>query len=216
MKRKIFEAYFLNAYLLLLAVRSVKITPYITIQRIGCFKDTSRRAITPVLEGRLPIVKGNYQRRKKAIARCALAAARYGYNGFAVQHGGQCFAGPRALRTYAKYGRSNRCRNGKGGPWANDVYRISGKCRLRTTTGYCCVPFTYHRRRYNGCATNRRGQKWCAIAPDFHKNKMWGYCRGGGRRKLVCLSVCLSVCLPTFQSICHSRCLCTSLFCLSV
>ena len=29
--------------------------------------------------------------------------------------------------TYRKYGRSNRCRNGKGGPWANDVYIISGK-----------------------------------------------------------------------------------------
>ena len=97
------------------------------VQRIGCFKDTSRRAITPVLEGRLPIVRGNYQRRKNAIARCSLAAARYGYFVFGVQHGGQCFAGPRAHRTYAKYGRSNRCRNGKGGPWANDVYRISGE-----------------------------------------------------------------------------------------
>ena len=29
--------------------------------------------------------------------------------------------------TYKKYGRSNRCRNGKGGPWANDVYKIAGE-----------------------------------------------------------------------------------------
>ena len=28
---------------------------------------------------------------------------------------------------YGKYGRSNQCRNGKGGPWANDVYSITGR-----------------------------------------------------------------------------------------
>ena len=62
-------------------------------------------------------------------------------------------------------------------------FALLGKCRLRTTTGYCCVPFTYRRRRYRGCATNSRGQKWCAITPDFTTNKLWGYCRGGARRK---------------------------------
>ena len=107
-----------------LELSALQIYPFL-VQGIGCFKDTSRRAITP-LEGRLPIVRGNYRRRKKAIDKCALAAARYGYIVFAVQHGGQCFGGPRAHKTYAKYGRSNRCRNGKGGAWANDVYRVSG------------------------------------------------------------------------------------------
>jgi len=70
------------------------------------------------------LLKGNYQRRKKAIEKCAYTAIRYGYPLIGVQDGGQCFSGPRALRTFAKYGRSNKCRNGKGGPWANDVYRI--------------------------------------------------------------------------------------------
>ena len=95
------------------------------VQRIGCFKDTSRRAI-PQLDGKSPLLKGNYQRRKTAIEKCAYTAIRYGYAVFGVQNGGQCFSGPRAHRTYAKYGRSNRCRNGKGGPWANDVYRVIG------------------------------------------------------------------------------------------
>ena len=95
------------------------------VQRIGCFKDTSRRAIRQ-LDGRLPFLRGNYQRRKQAIAKCALGAARYGYIVFGVQHGGWCASGPKAHRTFAKYGRSKRCRNGKGGPWANDVYRVSG------------------------------------------------------------------------------------------
>ena len=52
---------------------------------------------------------------------------RFGYRCFAVQHQGWCATGPKACATYRKYGRSNRCRNGKGGPWANDVYTVSGR-----------------------------------------------------------------------------------------
>ncbi|XP_020631489.1 uncharacterized protein LOC110068454 [Orbicella faveolata] len=165
-------------------VRPIKVTPRITLQKVGCFKDTGRRAI-PQLDGKSILLRGPYRRRKLAIQKCALETARRGYLYFGVQHGGWCASGPRAHRTYAKYGRSNRCRNGKGGPWANDVYRVSGKCRYRTTRGFCCVPFTYRRRRYNGCATNRRGQKWCAITPDFNRNKLWGYCRGGSKPRPI-------------------------------
>ena len=46
---------------------------------------------------------------------------------FAVQHQGWCASTKYAYRTYGRYGRSNRCRNGKGGPWANDVYVLRGK-----------------------------------------------------------------------------------------
>ena len=140
-----------------------------------------------------------------------MEAVKRRYTVFGVQHGGQCFSGPHAHRTYAKYGRSNRCRNGKGGAWANDVYRISGleeflvqslmscrirfvifsflsklpgKCKKRTTQGNCCAfPFKYRGRRYNRCARNRRGQRWCALTPDYSKDKLWGYCRGGRKRK---------------------------------
>lgn len=58
---------------------------------------------------------------------------------------------------------------------------LSGKCRLRTTTGYCCVfPFTYRRRRYNRCIrTRRHGRPWCPITPDYPRSRHWGYCRGG-------------------------------------
>ena len=97
----------------------------LAVQRIGCFKDTSRRAI-PQLDGKSPLLRGNYQRRKHAIQKCAYVTAKRGYSIFGVQHGGWCASGPRAQYTFAKYGRSNRCRNGKGGAWANDVYRLSG------------------------------------------------------------------------------------------
>ena len=46
---------------------------------------------------------------------------------FAVQHGGWCAASRTGHLTYSRYGRSNRCRNGKGGPWANDVYVLKGQ-----------------------------------------------------------------------------------------
>ena len=61
---------------------------------------------------------------KFAVRDCARQARKRGYRLFAVQNGGECFIGPRAKITYKKYGPSKRCRGGKGGPWANDVYII--------------------------------------------------------------------------------------------
>ena len=65
--------------------------------------------------------------------KCAMAAWRRGYRVFAIQHGGWCAASHTAYRTYSKYGRSNKCRNGKGGPWANDVYFLKGELHFFRT-----------------------------------------------------------------------------------
>ena len=59
-----------------------------------------------------------------------------------------------------------------------------GTCRLRTTSGECCVPFTYRSRRYRGCARHRNGRTWCYTTPDYRRKRLWGWCRGGKRRKL--------------------------------
>ena len=83
------------------------------------------------MDGTSFLLRGNYQRRPNAIARCASEALKRGYRVMGIQHGGWCASGPRAQLTYAKYGKSNKCRNGKGGPWANDVYRISGEFCLQ-------------------------------------------------------------------------------------
>ena len=79
------------------------------------------------MDGRYSLVKGYYRSRKAAIEKCALVALMLRAKVFAVQHQGWCATGRRAHVTYRRYGRSNRCRNGKGGPWANDVYRVYGK-----------------------------------------------------------------------------------------
>ena len=107
-------------------ISSLRFHSVSTVKPIGCFKDTGRRAI-PGVDGRYPIVRGYYRRRKEAIQKCGAVALMRGYKAFAVQHQGWCATGPRAHLTYKRYGRSNRCRNGKGGPWANDVYVVSGK-----------------------------------------------------------------------------------------
>lgn len=99
---------------------------FITAYSIGCYKDTGRRAIQP-LEGRSRLLKGHYRKRWDAIRKCALAAERRRYKVFAVQHGGWCASARRAHLTYGRYGKSNRCRNGKGGPWANSVYVLRGQ-----------------------------------------------------------------------------------------
>ena len=99
---------------------------FLSAKGIGCFRDTSRRAIS-TLEGRSRLLKGRYRSRPYAIQKCASAAMKRGYRMFAVQHGGWCASTKRAHLTYGRYGRSNRCRNGKGGPWANDVYVLKGK-----------------------------------------------------------------------------------------
>ena len=103
---------------------------------IGCYRDTGRRAIA-TLEGRSRLLKGSYRRRRYARRKCALAAYKRGYRMFAIQHGGWCASARRAHLTYRRYGTSKRCRNGKGGPWANDVYVLRGmKTRLFVTFEY--------------------------------------------------------------------------------
>ena len=94
---------------------------------IGCYKDTSNRAI-PTLEGADAILDGSYSSRKNPIAKCAVAAMRRGYSMFAVQNGGWCAASATAPQTFDKYGKSSSCRSdGEGGGWANQVYLISTK-----------------------------------------------------------------------------------------
>ena len=53
---------------------------------------------------------------------------------FAVQNGGWCAAATN-LNGYRKYGKANNCRNGKGGAWANDVYRITNPIKPAVPKG---------------------------------------------------------------------------------
>ncbi len=103
------------------------ITPVTTskpYESIDCFKDTGDRAI-PMAEGTDPLLDGDYHLRTEAIEKCFQVAKKKCHKIFAVQDGGWCATGP-DNGSHAKYGANTECANKKGGPWANDVYRILG------------------------------------------------------------------------------------------
>ena len=95
------------------------------------------RAI-PSLEGNDTLLNGNHSLRNDAIRKCALAAMVLGYKTFAIQDGGMCVGGPNAHKTYDKYGRSQDCKNdGKGGPWANQVYNLTETVEGTVAYAFC-------------------------------------------------------------------------------
>ncbi|CAH1232590.1 Hypp470 [Branchiostoma lanceolatum] len=96
-----------------------------TYTSLGCWKDTSNRAI-PTLEGTDPSLNENYWERLNPIDKCYLVALSHGFPMFAVQDSGECFGSADGLNTYQKYGPSMACAaDGEGGDWANDVYQIT-------------------------------------------------------------------------------------------
>ena len=99
------EKYKSNYYILFLA--------YVNV---GCFKDTSTRAISG----------GHRNYNHDPITNCFNEAQKKGFKYFGVQYNTQCFTSNDAGVTYRKYGESNGCRNGRGGTWAMNVYKIIG------------------------------------------------------------------------------------------
>jgi hypothetical protein len=83
----------------------------VRFKSLGCWKDTHKRAV--------PIVIGWHN----TPASCARKAAARGMNTFSIQAGTWCAIGNNPK--YYKYGKSKGCRHGKGGGWANSVYRIT-------------------------------------------------------------------------------------------
>lgn len=88
----------------------------------GCWGDTWDRAM-PVVEGKYPILDGKYWERKDALRKCYTVAEQNGHKYFGLQNGGHCQVG--STEDYKKYGPSSACKNGLGGPWANDVYEVT-------------------------------------------------------------------------------------------
>ncbi|KAI8517186.1 response to nematode [Branchiostoma belcheri] len=101
------------------------VTPSEEYTTLGCWRDTSDRAL-PTLEGTdLLLDGGHYHERTRAIEKCYQVARSRGFTVFAVQHGGSCFGSADGHNTYNKYGPTTACAaDGEGGPWANQVYKI--------------------------------------------------------------------------------------------
>ncbi|KAK3710396.1 hypothetical protein QZH41_012332, partial [Actinostola sp. cb2023] len=84
----------------------------------GCFKDSASRT--------MPNLLGIFSKYNDAVARCGKKSFKLEYKCFGVQNGGECWSGPNAHKTYNKLNKCSKCRHGKGGPYANDVYCFAG------------------------------------------------------------------------------------------
>ena len=62
-----------------------------------------------------------------AVHDCALAARSRGIPVFGIRNSSECLGSVHAALTYMRYGPSNECYNGTGGPTAMDVYSLEGK-----------------------------------------------------------------------------------------
>ena len=74
---------------------------------------------------------------------------------------------------------------------------LSGSCRRRTTSRYCCAfPFIYKGRRYNSCTRRKHNRPWCATTPNYDRDRQWGNCGGkrlgNNREILTFLFFCLT------------------------
>ena len=77
---------------------------------VGCFADSWIRSL-PVLEGNHPLLMdSDYKSRAGALEKCARAALFKHFKIFAIQNGGQCFAGADAEKRYSMYGKSTKCK----------------------------------------------------------------------------------------------------------
>eukprot|EP00058_Branchiostoma_floridae_P006700 XP_002592188.1 hypothetical protein BRAFLDRAFT_88075 [Branchiostoma floridae] len=102
---------------------------------LGCWRDTSDRAI-PTLEGTDPRLDGDYKSRENPIEKCYQVALSRGFPVFALQNGGWCAGSADRLNTYDRYGPSTTCASdGEGGPWGNEVYRITGQTLVNGVRG---------------------------------------------------------------------------------
>ncbi len=115
-----------NFYMLILHLLSSDFLSSVKYESLGCYRDKRVRAI-PSMEGRDVLLEDSYSQRNDAIQKCAVAAKVRGFKTFAIQDGGMCVGSWWAHKTFGKYGKSQDCKNdGKGGPWANQVYNLIG------------------------------------------------------------------------------------------
>ena len=94
---------------------------------MGCWLDKRNdRAFSVGLEGKCRHLDGDSWNRNEVITKCFSCAVENGYDVFALQNGGECYAGY-PYENYERHGASSVCVNGRGGPWSNNVYKLKGK-----------------------------------------------------------------------------------------
>ena len=89
---------------------------------LGCWKVDPDVAV--------PTFAIDLSRKVNSVELCSDKAKAEGYELFTIQNGGWCTGISNGTK-YEMFGAATTCRNGRGGPWANDVYEVGGKTSLR-------------------------------------------------------------------------------------
>ena len=92
----------------------------------GCWKDNATARTMVNIDGDIQKRFGaNYISRTEPKIHCMRVAIKRGFVVYALQNGGECWGSP-TLDSYKKYGEApkGKCKDGKGGPSANDVYEL--------------------------------------------------------------------------------------------
>ena len=61
-----------------------------------------------------------------SLRKCYERAVKEGNTHFSVQYGTECYTDRNAGSTYAKYGKTTGCKNGRGESWIMNVYEVVG------------------------------------------------------------------------------------------
>lgn len=148
----------------------------------GCWKDTRNRAIADA--SRYGYVNNNYKNMTNAINKCQQLAASRRHKFFAIQDGGWCATSSDAGYTYKKYGEINKCSNGKGGPWANNVYKLNTfnipqDCQLSNWSNWS--------RCLGNCLGGKQNRYKSIVVPQKNGGKA---CIGPRRQEKTCSYPC--------------------------
>jgi len=131
---------------------------------LGCFRDSPQRAIS-----------GGFQvfHHTQVVRKCYEKAKQNGNKYFAVQYNHECFTSRDAGKTYHKYGRTSGCRNGRGGGWMQDVYKLKDDNIKDDNTAKILgrINSNYERRWNEGIRTCTGGcaQEYNSLAGDMEQ-----------------------------------------------
>ena len=88
---------------------------------MGCWGDKPGRVLNARIEGTVSFKNSEGSDIRDL---CKAWAVTKGYEFYAMESGNECWTSNKAPSVYMNRGGTNKCKNGMGGDWEMDVYRI--------------------------------------------------------------------------------------------
>lgn len=145
-------------------------------EAVGCFKDTMKKPrplpeLIKNFRGGVGVKsKIDWNNLNKTIEACAKEASKKGYLYFGLQFYGECWSGPKAHKTYERYGKSNSCTLGVGKKRANMVYMLTGE--ENECTDYHILNSSDRSMTHYNPSAPKKCDHWVQT-PSFKNKKRW-------------------------------------------